>query len=373
MPTPDKHCLATPINFIIDDRAISRYPIVSAPSWWTNRQRRELRRKLVGFLLKPIAKKASNHVVAGPVETVAIIRPNHRLGNILMLTPLVTAIENQWPEAKIDIIGGGRLDDIFKAFPSIRNCIQAPEPAIKLIWDRVFRKKVRHQYDVAINIDSQSHSAKLITKIIDATSTVEPQAHHSRHMALAPLDALSECLGSTLGPPWPELSVRLSDQEKTEGRHKLKSLLSLTETKRPLIGLYPFANKGRDYPLAWWAELISALRKAIPQAYLIEILPAHGQKLLPEVDGAFLTLELREFASQLHALDAVIATDGGVMHLASASETLTWGLFKVTDPEVYAPYGGHNRGFTWDQAKPKVMADALRLALADHRSNDGLS
>ena len=84
----------------------------------------------------------------------------------------------------------------------------------------------------------------------------------------------------------------------------------------------------------------------MPKVHLIEVLHAHGQRVLSEPDGAFLTLELRELASELSALDAVLASDGGVMHLASASDALTWGLFKVTAPQIYAPYRDHNRETT---------------------------
>lgn len=282
-----------------------------------------------------------------------------------MLTPLIDAIEKQWPDAQVDIIGGGRLDAIFKAFPSVRDCIQAPQPAIQLLWHRGFRQRLRHRYDVAINVDPESQSAKLIAKIIDAPSTVVPTSHHSAHMAIAPIAALSDCLPAPLGPPWPRLSLRLSQQEKHQGKAELAATLSLNEVSGPLIGLYPFANKGRDYPPSWWSALIASLRQVLPQAHLIEILPAHGERLLTDTDGQFLALDLRDFAAQLSALDAVIATDGGVMHLASASGALTWGLFKVTDPKIYAPYGGKNRAWSQQEAQPHAVAASLKNKLID--------
>lgn len=332
-----------------------------------SRIRRHWRRRLVRSLSRLWLGQPRhlNAPIKSTPKSIAIIRPNHRLGNILLLTPLVAAIEKRWPEAKIDVVGGGRLDAIFQAFPSIRDCIQAPEPAIKLLWNRSFKKRLRHRHDVAINIDPQSQSAKLIAKIADAPSVVEPTSDHSAHMALAPLAALSDVLDTPLLSPWPQLSIRLSEQERREGKKSLLALLSMDDTQQPLIGLYPFANKGRDYPLTWWNEFVSSLRTTLAEARLIEILPAHGQRLLPQTDGAFLTLELRELASQLSALDAVIATDGGVMHLASASGVMTWGLFKVTKPEVYAPYGGQNRGWTENEAEPNALAAALQAVLLD--------
>lgn len=332
-----------------------------------SRQRRAWRRQLVKALLGGWVGQPRhlNAKIGSPPKTIAIIRPNHRLGNILMLTPLIDAIEKQWPDAQVDVIGGGRLDDIFKAFPSVRDCIQAPQPAVQLLWHRSFRKRLHHRYDVAINIEPESQSAKLIAKIVDAPSTVVPTSHHSAHMAIAPIAALSDCLPAPLGPPWPRLSLRLSEQEKHQGKARLATTLSLDESSVPLIGLYPFANKGRNYSPSWWTALITSLRQAMPQAHLIEILPAHSERLLRDADGHFLALDLRDFAARLSALDAVIASDGGVMHLASASGALTWGLFKVTDPKVYAPYGGENRAWSQQEAEPHTLATSLKNKLID--------
>ncbi len=334
-----------------------------APHWWTHRGRRAWRRRLVSLLVERLALEPSSETITHSPQRIVIIRPNHRLGNILLLTPLIAAIEKRWPNARVDLIAGGRAAAICQSFHCIRACIETPEPILKLPFDMAFRRSVRHQYDLAILVDPTSQSAHLIARIIDAPITIIPQAHHDPHMALAALSALNEQLDVPLPTPFPRVSLRLTPEEKAHGQHRLMERLGFSDRPAHLIGLYPFANKGRDYPIEWWHSLIEALRHAMPDARLIEILPAHGETLLDGTDGAFLALELRDFAAQLSALDAVIATDGGVMHLACAADTLTHGLFKVTRAEVYAPYGGGNRGWAWTDAQPHVVANSLREAL----------
>ncbi len=345
---------------------------MSAPGWWTHRGRRAWRRRLVAGLVGWLTIKPSSQTITTAPERVVIIRPNHRLGNILMLTPLITAIEQRWPKAQVDLIAGGRVEAIFQSFSAVRARIDAPEPILKLPFDIAFRRSVRHQYDLAVLVDPSSQSAQLIARMIDAPITVIPQAHHNRHMALAPLAALDDHLDTPLPQPFPPMSLRLSSEEKARGKTQLMGQLRLAQAPTRLIGLYPFANKGRDYPIEWWQSLIAALHHAIPEACLVEVLPAHGQALLDGVDGTFLALELREFAAQLSALDAVIATDGGVMHLACAADTLTHGLFKVTEPEVYAPYGGGNWGWAWSDAQPQILAKTLQAALDNKRPRQNL-
>ena len=336
---------------------------MKAAAWWTRRERRAWRRRLVSAVVSRFAVQPTHKKIADDPHRIVIIRPNHRLGNILMLTPLVAAVTARWPHAKIDLIAAGRVQAIFQSFTSIDKCLDVPEPILKLPIARSFRRAVRHRYDLAINVDPSSQSGHLIARIVDAPITVMPQARDDAHMALAPLGALNTHLTTPLPKPFPRMSLRLSQVEKAQGHSALMTALQLNEPPPQIIGLYPFANKGRDYPVEWWQTLITALRQTVSDAFLVEILPAHGQALLESADASFLTLELRDFAAQLSALDAVIATDGGVMHLASAADTLTYGLFKVTAPEVYKPFGGNNRGWAFSQAHPRAIADALSVDL----------
>jgi ADP-heptose:LPS heptosyltransferase len=44
------------------------------------------------------------------------------------------------------------------------------------------------------------------------------------------------------------------------------------------------------------------------------------------------------------------------MHLGAATKTTTLGLFKVTDPAVYAPYGGGDAAIHVNDRPPEVVA-----------------
>lgn len=42
------------------------------------------------------------------INRILISRPNHRLGNLLLLTPLVQEVANTFPDSKIDLSRKGR-------------------------------------------------------------------------------------------------------------------------------------------------------------------------------------------------------------------------------------------------------------------------
>jgi ADP-heptose:LPS heptosyltransferase len=334
-----------------------------------SRQRRAWRRKVVRALTDRFFKPSTPARVLPrrPPEKVAIIRPNHRLGNILLLTPLVQELERLWPTATVDIFGGGRMQAIFQGFPNVRNLITTPQPALKLLFDGKFRQQSKAQYDVVVNAEPQSQSARFIASRLDsgaliAPATLEDEAA-SRHLALGPVCAVREATSADLSAPFPRMSLRLSEPEVDQGEAALAGLFGRPRPS-PIIGLYPFGDKQRDYPVEWWQTLIAAIRQKRPQAGLVEILPAHGEKRLKDADAWLDSHDLRELCAQLRVMDLVVATDSGMMHLAACSGAPTFGLFKVTEPAAYAPFGNNNRHWTWPDAAPDDVANAVSSSLA---------
>ena len=82
------------------------------------------RKKITSFLTKGVGKKSvlkGNHeIIKEKIKSVLICRPNHRLGNQLLITPLVQEISKTFPNCKIDLfLKGGLGPIIFKNYKSI--------------------------------------------------------------------------------------------------------------------------------------------------------------------------------------------------------------------------------------------------------------
>ncbi|CAM5422019.1 hypothetical protein RLIN73S_06012 [Rhodanobacter lindaniclasticus] len=74
----------------------------------------------------------------------------------------------------------------------------------------------------------------------------------------------------------------------------------------------------------------------------MDMLAAHGRSQLGSQLAPYYSRNLRPMAAMISCIDSFVGADCGVMHLAAASGTPTLGLFSVTDPAKYGPYGGAN-------------------------------
>ena len=62
------------------------------------------------------------------VKRVLISRPNHRLGNLLLITPLVQEVQTLFPNATIDVFIKGNLGPIvFENFTNVNQIIRLPK------------------------------------------------------------------------------------------------------------------------------------------------------------------------------------------------------------------------------------------------------
>lgn len=105
------------------------------------------------------------------IHKILVSRPNHRLGNLLLITPLLQELENQFPNSKIDVfLKGGLGPIVLKEYKNINEIIALPKdhfqhfPTYLSTWMRLRRKK----YDLVINATPQSSSGRLSTQFCKA-------------------------------------------------------------------------------------------------------------------------------------------------------------------------------------------------------------
>ncbi len=105
------------------------------------------------------------------IKRVLICRPNHRLGNLLLITPLLQEINAMFPEAKIDLFGKGFLaQTLFKNYEYVDNIFVLPKKAFDHLFEyfKVWFAMRRQHYDIVINVDCNSSSGRLATQFSDS-------------------------------------------------------------------------------------------------------------------------------------------------------------------------------------------------------------
>lgn len=304
------------------------------------------------------------------VRNVLLCRPNHRLGNQLLMTPIVQEISNVFPNCKIDLfVRGGVATVVFENYKEVDRIIKLPKKPFEHLIDyvQVWASLKRKKYDLVINVDKNSSSGRLSTRFVTSKAkfygsddeTVYSNLPDYVHMAKRPVynfrDTLSK-LGVTVDQSEiPSLNLRLTPEENESGGKLLKDLV---QNDKRTICLYTFATDDKCYSEAWWLEFYEKIKKQHPDCNVIEVLPVENISHIQFKAPTYYSKDVREMAGFINNADLFITADCGIMHLASATETPVVGLFSVTNLEKYQPYNQNSCGI---DTNGKTVDDILGL------------
>ncbi len=285
------------------------------------------------------------------IKKVLIIRPNHRLGNQLLLTPLVQEVINTFQDCEIDLfVKGGVAHPVFENYKQINKIIKLPKKPFNNLfqyaksWVSIKQKT----YDLVINGDKNSSSGRLLTQMAkakikvfgDVNETIQKNFKDHEHISKYPVYNLRHYLSklgfSSQDKDMPVLDIKLNDSEINKGKTVLNNI---TKNDKKTICIYTNATGNKCYSEEWWETFYSRLKLEYSNYNIIEMLPIENISKINFKAPHFYSKDLREMAAIIHNTSIFIAADNGVMHLASASLTPCVGFFSVTNPNIYAPYG----------------------------------
>ncbi|UJM90318.1 glycosyltransferase family 9 protein [Rhodanobacter denitrificans] len=316
------------------------------------------------------------------VFRILLLRPNHRLGNTLLLTPLLSELERRYPGAEIDLVTGCEAaDEVFAGFRQVRHIFQLTRRPghhpLRLL--RTLLRLRRARYDLAIDGTRGSRSGRLLLFLSGARHLLglpgskrelreggsawkTALAHAPDHFSLDGVYALRCAMGLSFPEQeesWPPLRIHLGAEELASGRALLLDLLGYEpDGNHRVIALFPNATGSKRLCSEWWLALVDALTTAHPELRFIEMLPAHGQSQLQSRFPAFYSSNVRRMAAVLAQCDGYISADCGVMHLACAAGVPTLGLFTRDNLTRYRPRGQHDEALCVAGLTPVQVAAA---------------
>ncbi len=312
-------------------------------------------KKVTGNIGKSHFKKASKNVEVLDIKRVLICRPNQRLGNLLLITPLVQEIVATFPDCKIDIVVKGNMAiQVFENFKNVDQLIILPKKPFKeliryiKVWFSVRSKK----YDLVINAVKDSSSGKLLTKMAkskykvfdDFVEEQDVQFEDREHIAKNCIYNLRDYLKlighkqDSFGD-MPKISLKLSKEEIANGKGVLENIV---DTNKKTIAIFTFATGRKCYDPAWWSGFYEKLKIEYPDYNILEVLPIENVSQINFQAPIFYCKDIREIASLIENTALFIGADSGIMHLAASTDTPIVGLFSVTDQKKYGPYGSKN-------------------------------
>lgn len=363
----------------------------------TNRHRySEMRRRIIRNALMPLFRtsdarlRQTRDLSGAVVRRILICRPNHRLGNLLLLTPLVMELQRIFPSAEVDmVLAGDDGAELFGAFSNVRHIYGLSRRMIRhpVVIARTALRIRRAGYDLAIDPCEASQSSRLLVVLAKARYVIgfprdgstadqeerEVMLRAPTHMAQWPVYLLRQT--ATCRPPgfdrnFPELDIRLSMDERTQAREVLDTLLRVhaAPQSRLIMGLFAEATGEKRYPLDWWRRFIAEARVCHPDCALVEILPPDGRPRLSMDLPTFSSRSPRKVAAMISNMTCFVSADCGIMHLASASGTPTIGLFSVTDVSKYEPCGRGSRALVTNGKSPEEIARLASMHMESLRT-----
>jgi ADP-heptose:LPS heptosyltransferase len=290
--------------------------------------------------------------VAAPLEAraikrVLIVRQDSRLGNLLLLTPLLKGLRVAFPASVTDLLVSDAYGEVLRQDPNIHEQFVLPKEMfwpdptlpVRLLW--TLR---RRRYDVAIDASAMhafSLSSALITALSGARRTVGfdrgdarvflnepvPQPHLPLHETQIQLCLLRHLVAVGMeGPESARPECHLSGEERAEGR-RLWASWGLAANS---VALFVGARAEKRWPMESFLGLAGRI---CAEGRRCVIFGGPAEKALVEglglPSGAFLapSLPLRRFAAVLAQARAMVTADTGPMHLAVALGVPTVELF----------------------------------------------
>ena len=290
------------------------------------------------------------------IRKILIIRPNHRLGNTLLFTPVIQEITENFPNAKIDLFVKGEVSKIvFQNYKEVENFIVLPKKHFKKLFNylKSWFSLLTKNYDLVINIAANSSSGKLATKYAKATYKLYGNEFNNtiqftesqKHFAKLPVYTLRNYLFNSnheiYNKPIHELCLRLNKEELEKGK---KTLNEIILNDKPTITIFTYATGDKCYCKEWWHEMYSKLIKNFPNYNIIEILPFEKVSQINFEAPTFYSKDIRKIAALISNAEIFIGADSGMMHLASCTKTAVVGLFSTTPLEKYGPFGKNKLG-----------------------------
>lgn len=296
---------------------------------------------------------------------ILVIRTDSRLGNLVLLEPLLRSLRTRFPRARLEILASHVFAEVLKSqgYSVIsvdkKGQIRNPSRFVQLL-----RRLRESSFDVAMDA-AHPHSFSLSGAVSAclsgaacrlSTDAGESSGWYSATVPEPPMDwhesRALHSLGS-LWKGWPEWSPPVF----TAGN----------SPARDAVGIHVGAAGNKKYPPGKMAELLEELcRSAMIEVYwgseeeretAMDLGRRFPVAVMPE-------LTLTRLMEKLAGLRLFVTADNGPMHLASALSVPVVALFRIDNRNRFAPLSpGSEALFSPEGPSPSVVAGRVLRAL----------
>jgi len=314
-----------------------------------------------------------------PPPSFLVIRRDN-IGDLICTTPLIRALRQQHPEARICALVNSYNAPVLADNPDV-NAVFAYTKAkhrppgtssAKVYWDRLrlFAQLRKMHFDYAIMAAPRFQPRLLrLARLVGARHIIgfsEPDARGSAHIDIgvpygptpSPLHEVEDVFRLleplAIGGPPPAVQVQPDKLETERARNALRQ--AMPRPPQLLVGVHISARKpSQRWPAANFVELMKRLHQEKNAAFMLfwspgdsanplhpgdddkaqEILQAlHSIPVLP-----YATQNLGQLIAGLALCDIVVCSDGGAMHIAAGLNKPILSFFGKSDAARWHPWG----------------------------------
>jgi len=299
-----------------------------------------------------IARRRAAALVAG--DRVLVTRLDY-LGDVVLSLPLVDAIHREVPGVVVDYLARRPGADLLEGDERFERVFALDREGGVLASTRLVAALRRRRYRAVVDLYSNPRSAWL-SWLTGAPLRVGSDRRGRRHLYTHPLRvgpavrsaaAHHLAFGAPLGvrgeggPGKPAIGV--GESERTEAQRILAD--AGVEPGARTVGVHPGGKWSvKRWPTDSFAALAAGVRQRLGAVVVVFTGPGeaeHTEALRAALGGGAAYLEalpIRIAAAVVSELDALVACDGGLMHVSVAVGTPTVGIFGSSEPEIWFPY-----------------------------------
>jgi heptosyltransferase II len=350
-------------------------PRVEDPSYWDDTSfklpplsfRGRIRRAatdlfcLVGMTVAKVARAFLPDRQTIVPQKILVVRRGG-LGDVLMATPLLRALREHFPSARVYFLASKQALPGLNECPWVDQILEAPTS--KRDWLPLLRKLRKERIDTAF-ILHRFFAASLVTVWAGIpqrlgfnwknhgfalTGSIPFSAARSQTMQIGQLLTL-------LGKPAADPDMGFMVNE--DAIHGARDVLERWgfDPAKPLVALHPGGGETAGYSdqaKRWPAERFGCLADLLVQNSGVQVVLLQGPEDEPFVHEALKNMKARAlgiasglplavFAALIRECDLVVVNDTGPMHIATAQQVPVVAIIGPTHPAYTPPRGGRNR------------------------------
>jgi len=342
---------------------------------WFEKKGRQILEKLLEclFAVKRPTLPVSEFIKYLDCPRILVVRIDQRVGNLLLLTPLLDAIKFQWPQAQISVLCQYQVASVLMYQPSIDKIIKFDKKSFfsSYGWGCVFYKLRQTRFDIAINAgnplgDTFTHpfvtrfcgarylvgphkvkpdQVKYPTWLYHAAVWIEPHWHemHKRLALIAPLLGLveHELIDKQIKTPQTPCYANAATLQQLTIQHQslILQINKQCQQLRTVVVIIGARLENKRLNIEDWRDICELLKE---RRFSIVVVFGPKEVVLAQALFAqcpFVVLapptSLEECAALMYQAFAVIGCDTGLSHLAVAVNKRVLVIFLDTDPQFY--------------------------------------